>query len=100
MAETTAEWEKMRESVTARRWLFAAWAMGLVATLGSLFFAEVMKLPPCSLCWYQRIAMYPLVVILTVGILVLWLVAITGLLRFRKLKCAMRLDITGRSVSW
>jgi len=57
------------ESSAAKRWLFAAWAMGLVATLGSLFFAEVMKLPPCSLCWYQRIAMYPLVIILTVGIL-------------------------------
>lgn len=40
----------------------------LVATLGSLYFSEVMKFPPCVLCWYQRICMYPLVVIAGVGI--------------------------------
>ena len=36
---------------------------------GSLYFSEVMDLAPCVLCWYQRIAMYPLAAILTVGIL-------------------------------
>lgn len=46
-----------------------AWAISLVASLGTLFFSEVMHLPPCNLCWYQRIAMYPLVAVLTVGIL-------------------------------
>ncbi len=45
-----------------------AWLQALVATLGSLFFSEVMQLPPCKLCWYQRIVMYPLVWILGVGI--------------------------------
>ena len=45
------------------------WLVSLVATLGSLFFSEVMGLPPCVLCWYQRICMYPLVVISTVGLL-------------------------------
>ena len=40
----------------------------LIAIAGSLFFSEVMKLPPCSLCWYQRIAMYPLGFILAVSI--------------------------------
>ncbi len=48
---------------------YVAWLQALIATLGSLFFSEVMQLTPCLLCWYQRIAMYPLVVILTVGIL-------------------------------
>jgi len=48
--------------------LFAAWVMVTVATLGSLFFSEVMDVPVCSLCWYQRIAMYPLVLILAVGL--------------------------------
>lgn len=48
--------------------LFAAWLIGLVATMGSLFFSEVMGLPPCVLCWYQRIAMYPLAVIFTAGL--------------------------------
>lgn len=47
----------------------AAWLISLLAMLGSLYFSEVMKLPPCVLCWYQRIAMYPLTVILFVGIL-------------------------------
>lgn len=49
--------------------IFLAWVMALIATLGSLFFSEVMKLPPCSLCWYQRICMYPLVLILAVPVL-------------------------------
>lgn len=49
--------------------VYLAWFQALIATLGSLFFSEVMQLTPCLLCWYQRIMMYPLVVILTVGIL-------------------------------
>ena len=48
--------------------LMVAWAQALVATLGSLFFSLVMEFPPCDLCWYQRIAMYPLVVILGISI--------------------------------
>jgi len=31
-------------------------------------FSEVMEFAPCSLCWYQRIFMYPLVIVLTVGL--------------------------------
>lgn len=49
--------------------LYVAWIVALAATVGSLFFSEVMNLPPCVLCWYQRIAMYPLVVIIGVGII-------------------------------
>lgn len=49
--------------------IYLAWLQALIATLGSLFFSEVMALPPCVLCWYQRIMMYPLVLILTVGVL-------------------------------
>jgi disulfide bond formation protein DsbB len=41
----------------------------VIATCGSLFFSEVLGWLPCELCWYQRILMYPLTVILTVGIL-------------------------------
>ncbi len=50
-------------------WPLLQWSIALISTLGSLFFSEVMKLPPCVLCWYQRIFMYPLVLILSVGIL-------------------------------
>lgn len=44
--------------------LWLAWAFALVATLGSLYFSEIAHFEPCRLCWYQRIAMYPLVVLL------------------------------------
>ena len=40
---------------------------GLVAagaTAGSLYFSEIADLPPCKLCWFQRIAMYPLAILL------------------------------------
>lgn len=45
-----------------------AFVIALVATSGSLFFSEVAKYTPCLLCWYQRIAMYPQVVILGISI--------------------------------
>ncbi|HVZ58317.1 MAG TPA: disulfide oxidoreductase [Patescibacteria group bacterium] len=47
---------------------YLAFLVAFVATCGSLFFSEVLHYPPCVLCWYQRICMYPLVVILGVGI--------------------------------
>lgn len=40
-----------------------------IAMAGSLFFSEVMNLPPCVLCWYERIAMYPIVILVAIGIL-------------------------------
>lgn len=49
--------------------LYLVWAQTLLATLGSLYFSEVEQFLPCLLCWYQRISMYPLVVILPIGIL-------------------------------
>lgn len=51
------------------KFLFVSWLIALTSTLGSLFFSEVMELPPCILCWYQRIFMFPLVVTLAVGLL-------------------------------
>jgi disulfide bond formation protein DsbB len=48
--------------------LFACWLLVAGATLGSLFFSEVMELPPCSLCWLQRIFMFPLCIILLFGL--------------------------------
>lgn len=48
---------------------YLAWTIVLIATVGSLFFSEVMELPPCVLCWYQRIAMYPLLFIIGTGII-------------------------------
>jgi disulfide bond formation protein DsbB len=40
--------------------LYFAWLVAVIATLGSLYFSEIRLFQPCVLCWYQRIAMYPL----------------------------------------
>jgi disulfide bond formation protein DsbB len=48
-------------------WL--AWLVAATATAGSLYFSEVANLPPCRLCWFQRICMYPMSVILLIGAL-------------------------------
>ena len=55
----------MKES--SSKLIFCCWFLALFATMGSLFFSEIMEFPPCVLCWYQRIAMYPLVAIFLVG---------------------------------
>ena len=49
--------------------LTAAWGVALLATAGSLYFSEVANYLPCTLCWYQRIAMYPLVLVLGIAVL-------------------------------
>ena len=48
--------------------LFGAWLVSAAAAAGSLFFSSVMDLPPCVLCWYQRIFLFPLVVVLALGL--------------------------------
>jgi disulfide bond formation protein DsbB len=48
--------------------VFAAWLMATMATLGALFLSEVMGHAPCVMCWYQRIFMFPLVLILPAGL--------------------------------
>lgn len=67
--EKTEQIESLQDTKPFAVWIYAAWVITLLATVGSLFFSEVMLLPPCVLCWYQRIAMYPLVVIIGAGIL-------------------------------
>lgn len=49
--------------------VYAAWVTVAIATLGSIFLGEIMGLPICTLCWYQRIALYPLVAMLPAAIL-------------------------------
>ncbi|MBF0492146.1 MAG: disulfide bond formation protein B [Deltaproteobacteria bacterium] len=48
--------------------LFTAWLIATLSTLGSLFFSEIMRFPPCVLCWYQRICLFPLVILLARGL--------------------------------
>lgn len=49
--------------------LYGALLTAWVATLGSLYFSEVRLFIPCALCWYQRILMYPLALLLAFGLL-------------------------------
>lgn len=51
-------WSKRSEQL-----LTFIWVISLIATMGSIFYSEVMRYTPCDLCWIQRIFMYPLVVI-------------------------------------
>lgn len=53
-----------------RAWLLVlgAWVIATTATLGALFFSEILQLPPCLLCWYQRIFMFPLALLLPMGL--------------------------------
>ena len=67
MNATDADAQTLRASPT---WtlIFGAWLIAAASTLGALFFGEVMQLPPCVLCWYQRIFMFPLALILPLGL--------------------------------
>lgn len=47
--------------------LFLSWIVSLAAVGGSLYFSEIMLFEPCRLCWYQRIFMYPLVILLGIA---------------------------------
>jgi len=59
-----------QEQLSDGNWtlLFLTWIITTAATLGSLFFSNVMEFAPCVLCWYQRICLFPLVIILATGL--------------------------------
>lgn len=48
--------------------VFAAWLVAAVSTLAALFLGHVMGIVPCTLCWYQRVFMFPLVFVLATGL--------------------------------
>ncbi|KEP28132.1 MULTISPECIES: disulfide oxidoreductase [Bacillus] len=48
-------------------YLYSAWIVSIVATMSSLYLSEVKKFIPCDLCWFQRIFMYPLVLLLGIA---------------------------------
>jgi disulfide bond formation protein DsbB len=48
--------------------VFSAWLVAAMATLGALFMSEIMGFAPCVLCWWQRIFMFPLVLVLALGL--------------------------------
>lgn len=57
----------MTEPWLKRNALYLAWVVSLIATGGSLYFSEVAGFLPCKLCWFQRIFMYPQVILLGIA---------------------------------
>lgn len=55
----------LRQIGPSSRWL--AFAVAATSTAGSLYFSEVQNFIPCKLCWYQRIAMFSLTLVLLIG---------------------------------
>jgi disulfide bond formation protein DsbB len=55
-------WLFVRETVAGSE-LWIGFVVALVATLGSLYLSEVAHFIPCKLCWFQRVSMYPLVLL-------------------------------------
>ncbi|EQC46916.1 disulfide bond formation protein B [Bacteriovorax sp. Seq25_V] len=101
--------------------IFFSWLVATIATLGSLFFSEIMGFPPCVLCWYQRICMYPLSLIFLVGLFPLkkdvfrftaplvftgWVIAIYHNLLYYKIlpesaaPCSQGISCTTSYISW
>ncbi|PGP41496.1 disulfide bond formation protein B (plasmid) [Bacillus cereus] len=50
-------------------YMFFVTMVSFIGTVGSLFLSEIMNLVPCSLCWYQRICLYPIFIICIVSII-------------------------------
>ncbi|WP_391557685.1 disulfide oxidoreductase [Robertmurraya sp.] len=57
----------MKKNDKRENLLFLAFAAALIAMFGSLYFSEIRQYEPCELCWYQRIVMYPFVVLLGIA---------------------------------
>jgi disulfide bond formation protein DsbB len=47
--------------------LMGAWLIAALATAGALFIGEIMLMVPCTLCWYQRIFMFPIAIVLAIA---------------------------------
>lgn len=47
--------------------LYCAWLVSLIATMGSIYYSALSGYVPCTLCWYQRVAMFPLIAILAIA---------------------------------
>lgn len=48
-------------------WLLLAWMIAVAATLIALFVGEILGQAPCNLCWFQRVFMFPLPIILGIA---------------------------------
>lgn len=104
-----------------RNALYLALIQAIVAFLWSMYFSDIMHLKPCILCWYQRIAMFPLFITLIIGIirrdqntwlfvispaLIGWVISIYHNLLYYKIvpdtlaPCSTGVSCTTRYVEW
>jgi disulfide bond formation protein DsbB len=74
--DARANWTRFRDAVTPFTLPFA-WIVAMLAMLGSLYLSQIVKLEPCEFCWFQRICMYPLTLLLGIA-------AFRGDLKFAK----------------
>lgn len=65
--ERAAAWRRAVTDSLGDGALWLAWLVAVIATAGSLYYSEVAHFVPCEFCWYQRIAMYPLALVLGIA---------------------------------
>jgi disulfide bond formation protein DsbB len=53
--------------ILRRNAIYFAWLIALVGFCISVFYGEILGNPPCTLCWYQRISLFPLVILLGIA---------------------------------
>ncbi len=68
MSEVTIMGQQTQADNTIWMLIFSSWLIATIATLSAMFLSDVMGLVPCVLCWYQRIFLFPLVIILFFGL--------------------------------
>ncbi|KAA0806277.1 disulfide bond formation protein B, partial [Bacillus sp. AY2-1] len=49
--------------------IYISFFVSFIATIGSLYFSEIKGFIPCELCWYQRIFMYPIPLLILISII-------------------------------
>ena len=57
----------MKQRLSLPYLLYFAWLIALFSMLGSLYFSEILHFVPCSLCWWERVCLFPLVLILGIA---------------------------------
>ncbi|MGP7818950.1 disulfide oxidoreductase [Niallia sp. 01092] len=61
--------KKKKQTDPRENLLFLAWIAAVISMFGSLYFSEIQEFEPCTLCWYQRILMYPFAIILGLAVI-------------------------------
>ena len=66
---TKQEWRERLKGQLSTQALFVVFLLAAGSVLGSLFVQYIAVIPPCDLCWWQRIFLYPVALIAAVGLI-------------------------------